>query len=236
MELLRPPGPPGRKPQQLQLRGARHLPGAAPLGPRSGKPSSANDSCRAILGWEGRPRCAKQLPQPKRPPRRHARALPARLQSAELRALGPAFGEFPTPTLPGTDRQPQRAAAEARAPQHPCAVMGTGWACQRRREPPALGPRRHSSHPAAERGSWSVRSTLCLKTSRNNTPHRCRCAARVGVAKAGVAMEGVAMAAVASVGAAMAAVARLGLGLGSMHINSSALRLGFSDSNSCIHI
>jgi hypothetical protein len=48
----------GARPQRLQVR--RPMPGATPLGPLSGKPSSATDSCCTILRFEGESRCAEQ--------------------------------------------------------------------------------------------------------------------------------------------------------------------------------
>eukprot|EP00962_Isochrysis_galbana_P012461 scaffold3538_cov105-Isochrysis_galbana.AAC.1 len=53
------------------------------------------------------------------------------------RALGPAVGDVPTPTLPGTGRQPQH----ARPPKLVFPITGcadvAGWSRQRRLEPPA---------------------------------------------------------------------------------------------------
>eukprot|EP00962_Isochrysis_galbana_P033021 scaffold10975_cov105-Isochrysis_galbana.AAC.1 len=110
----------------------RHMPGAAPLGPRSGKPSSASGSCRAILHWEGRPRCAQQLRSQERPAQRHARALTARLHSSGACTRG-----RPDADVAG-DRSPvtARAAAEARV-SHNHVPWWVGWARHRRLEPPA---------------------------------------------------------------------------------------------------
>eukprot|EP00962_Isochrysis_galbana_P005224 scaffold1424_cov111-Isochrysis_galbana.AAC.4 len=105
-------GPPDGKPQQLQLRPPYAR--TAPLGPRSGKPNSASGSCRAILRWEGRQRCAQQLRSQERPAQRHARALPARLQSSGACSRG-----CPDADVAG-DRSAAtaRAAAKARVPHH----------------------------------------------------------------------------------------------------------------------
>eukprot|EP00962_Isochrysis_galbana_P007781 scaffold2109_cov123-Isochrysis_galbana.AAC.13 len=52
-------------------------------------------------------------------------------------AQGPALGDVPTPTLPGTDRQPQRARPPKLVfPMTGCAD-GAGWARHHRLEPPA---------------------------------------------------------------------------------------------------
>eukprot|EP00962_Isochrysis_galbana_P016043 scaffold4588_cov112-Isochrysis_galbana.AAC.5 len=110
MELLWPPRTGSRSSSNC----GRHMPGAAPLSPGSGKPSTASGSCRAILGWEGRPRCTKQLTKPRRPPRRHARALPARLQSSGACTRGRPDVDVAADSSAAT----ARAAAEARAPHH----------------------------------------------------------------------------------------------------------------------
>eukprot|EP00962_Isochrysis_galbana_P008739 scaffold2431_cov116-Isochrysis_galbana.AAC.4 len=66
------------------------------------------------------------------------------------RALGPALRDVPTPTLPGTDRQPQR----ARPPKLVFPIImcpgGVGWACQRCLEPPASTDSAHARFTSVE--------------------------------------------------------------------------------------
>eukprot|EP00962_Isochrysis_galbana_P014988 scaffold4296_cov136-Isochrysis_galbana.AAC.4 len=53
------------------------------------------------------------------------------------RALGPALGDVPTPTLPETHRQSQRAPPPRLVLIITVCGVGAGWARQRRLEPPA---------------------------------------------------------------------------------------------------
>eukprot|EP00962_Isochrysis_galbana_P038405 scaffold13629_cov101-Isochrysis_galbana.AAC.11 len=168
MELLRTPRTGSRSSSNC----GRHMPGAAPLSPRSGKPSTASGSCRAILGWEGRPdgKAGRDAPSSLQSQGALRGATRARCPPG-CRALGPALGDIPTPTLPRTDRQPQRARPPRLALLITGCGEGAGWARHRRLEQPAstdLARARFTSVEAATSGlavqctgSRSLSLSLC---------------------------------------------------------------------------
>eukprot|EP00962_Isochrysis_galbana_P032799 scaffold10846_cov90-Isochrysis_galbana.AAC.1 len=100
MELLRPPGREAaaaptaaaicQEPRRSALAAANRAAPAAPAGPscagKAGSAAPSSSEAKSALRSATRARC---------PP--------------GCRALGPGVGDVPTPTLPGTGRQPQRA-------------------------------------------------------------------------------------------------------------------------------
>eukprot|EP00962_Isochrysis_galbana_P043977 scaffold16904_cov101-Isochrysis_galbana.AAC.1 len=127
MELLRPPGREAaaaptaaaicQEPRRSAFSAANRAAPAAPAGPswagKAGRAEPSSFRAQGALHGAMRARC---------PP--------------GCIALGPALGDVPTPTLPGTDRQPQR----ARPPKLVFPITGcvdwSGWARHRRLEPP----------------------------------------------------------------------------------------------------
>eukprot|EP00962_Isochrysis_galbana_P055975 scaffold27790_cov111-Isochrysis_galbana.AAC.2 len=128
MELLRPPGREAaaaptaaaicQEPRRSALAAANRAAPAAPAGPscagKAGRAAPSSSKAKSALRGAMRARC---------PP--------------GCRALGPALGDVPTPTLPGTDRQPQRARPPRLALLITGCAHGAGWARHRRLEPPA---------------------------------------------------------------------------------------------------
>eukprot|EP00962_Isochrysis_galbana_P058633 scaffold31798_cov101-Isochrysis_galbana.AAC.1 len=108
------------------------MPGAAPLGF-----SAANRAAPAApAGPSGAGKAGRAEPSSFRTRGAMRGAMRARCPPGCI-ALGPALGDVPTPTLPGTDWQPQRARPPKLVfPITGCAD-GAGWARHCRLEPPA---------------------------------------------------------------------------------------------------
>eukprot|EP00962_Isochrysis_galbana_P018805 scaffold5447_cov110-Isochrysis_galbana.AAC.5 len=159
MELLRTPGweaaaaPTAaaicQEPRRSALAAANRAAPAAPAGPswdgKAGRAAPSSFQSQGALRGATRARC---------PP--------------GCRALGPALGDVPTPTLPRTDRQPQRARPPRLALLITGCGEGAGWARQRRLEPPASADSARASftwltvRPQARQGVRSKREVkLC---------------------------------------------------------------------------
>eukprot|EP00962_Isochrysis_galbana_P033151 scaffold11037_cov124-Isochrysis_galbana.AAC.5 len=126
MELLRPPGREAaaaptaaaicQEPRRSALAAANRAAPAAPAGPScAGKAGSAAPSSFQTQG------ALRGAMRERSPP--------------GCRALGPALRDVPTPTLPGTHRQAQRARPRRLALLITGCGDGAGWARQRRLEP-----------------------------------------------------------------------------------------------------
>eukprot|EP00962_Isochrysis_galbana_P008759 scaffold2441_cov121-Isochrysis_galbana.AAC.1 len=144
MELLRPPGREAaaaptaaaicQEPRRSALAAANREASAAPAGPscagKAGSAAPSSSESKSALSSATRARC---------PP--------------GCIALGPALGDVPTPTLPGTARQQQR----ARPPKLVFPIImcpdKAGWARQRRLEPPASTDSAGKSFTSVEESS-----------------------------------------------------------------------------------
>eukprot|EP00962_Isochrysis_galbana_P051259 scaffold22629_cov109-Isochrysis_galbana.AAC.2 len=128
MDLLRPPGREAaaaptaaaicQESRRSALAAANRAAPAAPAGPswdgKAGRAAPSSSEAKSALRSATRARCP-----------------------SGCIALGPAVGDVPTPTLPGTDRQPQRARPPKLALLITGCADGAGWARHRRLEPPA---------------------------------------------------------------------------------------------------
>eukprot|EP00962_Isochrysis_galbana_P027273 scaffold8561_cov106-Isochrysis_galbana.AAC.4 len=128
MELLRTPGREAaaaptaaatcQEPLRSALSAANRAAPAAPAGPscawKAGRAAPSSFEAKSALRRATRARCPHGC-----------------------RALGPALGDVPAPTLPGTDRQPQRAQPPRLGLLTTVCPGGHEWAHQRRLEPPA---------------------------------------------------------------------------------------------------
>eukprot|EP00962_Isochrysis_galbana_P009305 scaffold2607_cov118-Isochrysis_galbana.AAC.6 len=141
MELLRLPG-----------REAAAAPTAAAIcqEPRRSALAAANRAAPAALAG---PSCAGKAGRAEPSNFRTQGALRGAMRARcppSCRALGPALGDVPTPTLPGTDRQSQR----ARPPKLVLPIImcpgGVGWARHRCLEPPASTDSAHARFTSVE--------------------------------------------------------------------------------------
>eukprot|EP00962_Isochrysis_galbana_P002164 scaffold564_cov101-Isochrysis_galbana.AAC.2 len=154
MELLRPPGREAaaaptaaaicQEPRRSALAAANRAAPAAPAGPscagKAGSAAPSSSEAKSALRSATRARC---------PP--------------GCRALGPEVWDVPTPTLPGTGRQPQRARPPKLVfPITGCAD-GAGWARQRRLEPPTSTDSAWKSFTSVAVGACSAQRTTHKK-------------------------------------------------------------------------